>query len=432
MKSVATFILKIEWVIYLLIALANWYSSRVGAVSLLLLIPLFASRWLIRRRLWTATLLDFAMLALVAIGILNWYTSPYHMTTLTVTAQPIFGIFLALGVIEYARSTGHLNAALYACAGLALIISLVAATTMQWHFDKSWQFEGLINLIPRWESSAFPLYVQFNPNVYSFIMVWLMPVSLAAWLVAKPHSLLRRLSLLSVCVVTVLVFLAQSRVVIAALLMSLTLFAVFVIPKGRIRVIVFGMIVLAGAFEAVIVTQVNAFENERAAEMRERDSGSFLARVLIWNKAMNIVDAYPWTGAGMDTFDLPRVRADYPIELPPLTHAHNLALQFLVDFGIPGLIAFCALLVVLVRMLFKVWRRGDAQLKVLAGGAACALLAYGITGLADMVRMFGRYAFIFWLLVGIIGGLYVLLDHNRSPHQLENAAPLDKFHRVGQ
>ncbi|MER3513799.1 MAG: hypothetical protein C4310_04935, partial [Chloroflexota bacterium] len=71
-------------------------------------------------------------------------------------------------------------------------------------------------------------------------------------------------------------------------------------------------------------------------------------RLELWSRALEAIADYPFTGIGMGTFDHV-IPLRYPYVLLAgaelaVPHAHNLFLQVAVDLGLPGLIAFVALL----------------------------------------------------------------------------------------
>ncbi|HET90372.1 MAG TPA: hypothetical protein ENN99_06495 [Chloroflexi bacterium] len=132
---------------------------------------------------------------------------------------------------------------------------------------------------------------------------------------------------------------------------------------------------------------------------------------------MYAVQDFPFTGLGLGTFE--RVVAVlYPLFLNPagtVPHAHNLFLQVAVDLGLPGLIAYLALLGLTfycafsARRVFR--RRGEAGLDGLSAGCIAALVGMGVHGLIDAAA-WGRIklAFIPWIVIGLAAALYGLAE----------------------
>ena len=82
------------------------------------------------------------------------------------------------------------------------------------------------------------------------------------------------------------------------------------------------------------------------ALMTGQATSGLAGRVEIWSRALMIIADFPFTGAGLGCFE-PIVATLYPLFLAPqgtVAHAHNLYLQVAVDLGLPGLVAYLALL----------------------------------------------------------------------------------------
>jgi putative inorganic carbon (HCO3(-)) transporter len=83
-------------------------------------------------------------------------------------------------------------------------------------------------------------------------------------------------------------------------------------------------------------------------------------------------------------------------------HAHNLFLQVGIDLGLPGLIAFLALLINTFTLLARALQRREAALDwALAAGSAGGLTAMLVNGIFDAPVWGTRPAFVPWLLVAL-------------------------------
>ena len=84
-------------------------------------------------------------------------------------------------------------------------------------------------------------------------------------------------------------------------------------------------------------------------------------RVEIWSRALYMLQDFPFTGIGMGAFRqvanllYPFFLAGPDAEIP---HAHNIFLQVGVDLGLPGLVAWLALLILVCVCAWLVYRRG--------------------------------------------------------------------------
>jgi putative inorganic carbon (HCO3(-)) transporter len=122
-----------------------------------------------------------------------------------------------------------------------------------------------------------------------------------------------------------------------------------------------------------------------------------------------------------------------------IAHAHNEFLQAALDLGIPGLIAFLALYIGAFWMLREIWRMACSRwqiadsgsqmadgglsastllapystffaspttLRALVLGFAGGLFAHMVYGLTDAVALGAKPGILFWMLLGLIVGLY--------------------------
>jgi len=137
--------------------------------------------------------------------------------------------------------------------------------------------------------------------------------------------------------------------------------------------------------------------------------GGWDGRIYIWTLSMNAFHDFFLTGIGIGTF-----RTVIPFLFPMhvsiegFPHAHNLFLQIGIDLGLPGLIAYIALLINLFVMLAATLRSKwiTPLHRTLAIGATGSLVAMLVHGLLDAVTWGTKLAFIPWLLFALITLLF--------------------------
>jgi putative inorganic carbon (HCO3(-)) transporter len=135
-------------------------------------------------------------------------------------------------------------------------------------------------------------------------------------------------------------------------------------------------------------------------------------RMEIWSRALYAIQDFPYTGLGLGTFE--RVVAVlYPLFLNPdgtIPHAHNLYLQVVVDLGLPGLVAYLALLGLSFATAFsayRIFRRGgQAAMAMLCAGCIAGLAGMCIHGLVDAVAWGTKLALVPWAVMGLVVGLH--------------------------
>ena len=143
-----------------------------------------------------------------------------------------------------------------------------------------------------------------------------------------------------------------------------------------------------------------------------RASSSAELRYEAWQRAWYMIQDFPITGIGMGSY---KVISDvmYPTFVSPesLPHAHNLFLQIAVDLGLPGLLAWLAAWVVVIRACI-ILRTGSQSSPALAAGLFASQVALGVHGLLD-APVWGqvRAAPLIWLVWGVALGLAYHQNH---------------------
>jgi len=135
--------------------------------------------------------------------------------------------------------------------------------------------------------------------------------------------------------------------------------------------------------------------------------GGLDGRLEVWSRAIYMLQDFPFTGIGMGTFKQV-ANAMYPFFLAgpnaDVPHAHNLFLQVGVDLGLPGLVAYLALLLVTAWSLIMVLRR-PASFRWLAAGLLCSLVALCVHGLLDAATWGTRPAILSWAIFGLAAAM---------------------------
>ena len=157
---------------------------------------------------------------------------------------------------------------------------------------------------------------------------------------------------------------------------------------------------------------------------------SLQGRLEVWSRAIYGIQDFPFTGMGMNAFRKV-VLVLYPLfTVSPdvdIGHAHNEFLQAALDLGIPGLIAFITLYIGAFWMLRGIWKNTvvgqDAILsytRPLGLGLGGGLLAHMLYGLTDAVALGAKPGLLFWMLLGLIAGLYgqvILVTNSHEGHE---------------
>ena len=135
--------------------------------------------------------------------------------------------------------------------------------------------------------------------------------------------------------------------------------------------------------------------------------GTLNFRKEVWQWGMVAVQDFPFTGTGLGTFRRV-VKRLYPLNVPfdyDIAHAHNIFLQVALDVGLPGLVAYLAILINAVMIGWQVAKR-DEQLRPFALGLLAGLAALHIYGLTDVIAPGSKPGLIFWAALGLLTAMH--------------------------
>lgn len=423
LKSAAGWVLTAEPLWLILMLLSFWYPSPIRDQWLWLLLGLpitLAARWIVYRRLWTRFPLDTALLAFIALSLINIFAAPFRRVMddrfyswIVLMGRPLLSMALCLYAVEYARLRRKLDGLLSATLVLGLLVAVLALTASQWT-SKSDPLRFLLDSLPRFLS--FPgAEGGFNVNEIAGALAWLTPLAAGLAFLTPASPKWVRWGFGSAFGLSFLaLFLGQSRFALVGTLLSLFVLVPMVIQSRRNRWISWVALGGIAVLEALIV--LNVFNPLTTSQRVARDEDSLSVRFDIWASAGAIIGDHALTGVGMNMFRDHRVRDLYPVpnfDKPVLSHTHNELLQIATDLGLPGLALFTAWHAVLAGMLFRCYQKGDKEIRVIAAAVGAGLLAHAVFGLGDAIPVWDRFAFVYGWLMALGAAL-----HNRSANQV--------------
>lgn len=133
-------------------------------------------------------------------------------------------------------------------------------------------------------------------------------------------------------------------------------------------------------------------------------------RIQIWNRALLLIRDFPFTGCGIGAFRrvMPLLYPLFETASPSETdvgHAHNVFLQTALDLGVPGLVAYLALLIVALALCWQQVQDEDKVVHTVALGLAGGLVAFHVYGLTDAVALGSKPAVALWYTLGLTAAL---------------------------
>jgi O-antigen ligase len=361
--------------------------------------------------------------------------------SISVSLPKIGGLLLGLAAFFIAARESQkpwgLAVSLFFLAAAGVGIAVLGLLNTQWFTGKLTFLNPITEILPQSALALPGAESGFHPNEVAGVLLWVLPILVAVCLVGlfkyrqlKP-ALGRGLNMgtfLLLVLTTVFVgfvfILAQSRTAYLALAFTLVVMLLVWVTQRNRLILPIGLLVLALGTAAFFW-----FGNPEAlwGQLELKGSGlegafslSTLAiRMEIWDRALQAVRDFPLTGMGMNTFRV-LVHELYPFFTIPtdtdIGHAHNEFLQTALDLGIPGLIALLSIYLVAFWMLFNLWKSADQESKdklppaarrALILGCGGGLFAHALFGLIDAVALGAKPGIVFWILLGVISGLFL-------------------------
>lgn len=428
----------VEALLLIFIIVAFWHASpnfRDDWVWLLwIALPIFGLRVLIHRRLWTHTPLDWLLATFLALTVFNYANAPYARRDFWVLiCRPLSGIWIYLYMVDHARQWGTQRFLLYGTVGMGTLLGTLALTGSQWQYDKLAPLDGLARALPSVDYDAFlpTFWLSFNPNEVAGALSYIVPL-LAALALAHIHTQrthddqdigwqgLRVFALVGFVLAFTALFFGQSRFALAGVLGALIIVIWLLVPHGIWRYIALGGVALMITLQAALLFNWIGGSSSSGANggISERDERTFTTRFELWQRGWAMMIDYPLTGVGMSMYrtavDEPRYQIDYYRDKWGPPHAHNEWMQMAADLGAPGLLLFLGWQSITAWMLWRGWRSDVRIIQVTAVAVAGGLLAHGFYALGDAVTLWDRYYFLFWWLLGLAGGVYVLAQQRTT------------------
>jgi len=414
--------------------------------GLILLSLLWLVRWVARGYATVRTPLDVPILGLVAMLPVSLYAS----VNLQLSLPKLTGIILGVATFYSIVNTVRTKRGIWLIAGLFLLagvgVSLLSLIGTDWIATKFPIFAPIYKRIPQLiRGLTRSPGGGFHPNEVGGTLILFIPLALSlllamvrvpadsrpvlsaaeGWQTCPERS--RRMAdsrwqtvdsrwtaisyigLSLILLITFFTFaLTQSRSAFFGLGVALLALAA---SKNRWLRLLLGLAVVAGI--AVLwyfgPEKVGRLLLDVGAETVAVGALTFAGRMEVWQRAIYMIQDFPYTGIGINTFDLV-ANVLYPFFLigpeAHVIHAHNNFLQIGVDLGIPGLVAYIGLLTGFTLMAWRVYRRcADPKLQALALGLFCGLLAHEVYGLTDAITLGAKPGIVIWAMLGLMAAV---------------------------
>lgn len=373
------------------------YTSSLRPIVVLLLPVFWPIRWLAYRQFTRRTPLDWPLLFLVMWLPVTYWASVDKALSWEAISYLASGIMLYAALINWppAQLRPQLIGWIILLVGLGLTLAAPLVTELV--LNKLFLLPSINEWLQRLKHLT-PGSV--NPNRMSGVLILIMPLPLA--LAVRCDWTKRRwlpaLNGLFFVLMLIALALTQSRSAYLAAAVALALILILRWPRLRyvaLALIALGLVVLIQIGPRVVLDETSSGDALNGLD----------GRLELWSRGLYAISDFPFTGIGIGTFDRV-IPVLYPLfSIGPdiaLGHSHNLLIQITVDLGLPGLIAYLALMLnVFALLIVTLRRRADALQWVLAAGALSGLVAMLIHGIFDVPLWNTKPAFLPWLLIAL-------------------------------
>lgn len=439
---------------------ARWLSDRafwpvaaligVSAAWERLLLPALAVgglfwpvRWLAYRRFSVRTAGDWALGGLLLMLPITLWATALPQVTQTRVLQLLAGVVLYYAVVNWAQDWARLRWLVIGLAAIALGLALVAPFSTPLIGSKFAFLPKTLARLPMLLSDT------VNPNVMAGSLAILVPLALARLLFEGRRLRLAEAALLWAVtgVAPIVMLLTQSRGALVSLAVAVLAVIALRWRWGWLATPL-GILACAVAVWRVGLDRIEALFSAGSS------IGGLSGRPEVWSRALYMIQDFPFTGVGMGLYG--RVAALlYPfftispdVEVP---HAHNLFLQVAVDLGLPGLVAWLALLLLVCTAAWRIYRwdriadrsaspalslpysstlrfssSPTLNLAGLGAGLLASQVALIVHGLTDAVTWGTRPAVVVWAIWGVAMASYNLVTARTSAEgtrtNLENSS----------
>lgn len=307
-------------------------------------------------------------------------------------------------------------------AGLTVLgvgVALIGLFTMRSPAQKLPLLQAVFDLIPRikppekFGSTGSELGGYFHPNILAITLTLLLPFEVAAGYALQRRF--RALCWLGCVLMGLVLLLTVSRTAMGALLVTVLMVGGFRwrwlwgagVALSVVGVLVAWQFGLEAALGGTLSSATNVAEG-------------LGGRSAVWRGAWQTLLDFPFVPVAFGSFNQVSKSVIGHLQQFQLSgwdyHAHNIVLEYAVNFGVFGLAAF---IVILVTLGYKLWRHLHLEPDSLRIAAAISLLSFVLFGMVDALSPLNKTGFLFFVVAATVAA--------KSKPQQGLALPTRKF-----
>ncbi len=352
------------------------------------------------------TVIDAAVLILCIQLLISTLSSGDILTSLPKITGILYGILVFYGLVRLLQTDilirmgigvfiiGSAVLATISLVGMSMLNEPLFAKAADFMLEKvpqkNWGFQGA--------------ELGLNQNALAGIMMLFVPlcimlVSLGMKKKARNHLISQRIDLVLFSSLTLyyipILFLTQS--IGGWIGLSVSLWLVLTSWKAKAS-----WFLLLMVFVIIVLVMIPAKNNtDSAKQTKSFWKEKIESRYESLNEGLEAVGEKPITGIGVNQL---RIRPGFRYEL---SHAHNQLIHTAAELGIPGLMAYLAILMGTGYMCLEVWKKAPSGwMKATAQGLGAGQLAHFFFGLGDSIPLGAKPGIFFWVSLALIAAMY--------------------------
>ena len=267
-----------------------------------------------------------------------------------------------------------------------------------------------------------------NPNMLGEYLILIIPMAFAAFITGKKNSgASKKFTFMCLAIMAMCLILTWSRGAWLGFMFSMVIF--LLIWNKRSMWIFAGGVMMLPVLPLILPQSIIG----RFTSIGNLADTSSSYRVNVWRGAVHMLRDNLFNGIGIGESAWYELYPEYSLDgIEAAPHSHNLFLQIALEHSIFGLIIFLAILFLLIKLCFGLFRRlghesdsisrsSAAATRLTVAGPLCGLAAVLLQGFTDYSWYNYRVYLIFWLVLGLIPAL-VKHENEKLNCTAENAS----------
>jgi putative inorganic carbon (HCO3(-)) transporter len=421
---IAIIITGAEFLLLIALYAIFMFSDKVPLAGLVALGLLWMVRWRVNGRLTAATPMDVPILGILAMLPVSLYASVDWSLSLPKVYGLILGVAIFYAVVNAIYTIRRMELVTAGLVLLSTAVALLGLVGADWPNIKLFSLSQVYEHLPRLvRGVARSTAGGIQPNIVGGALIFFIPVLASLLWASREFKAIRFVT--NERLAGMLRTWSRPVLIFSLVFTSFTL--ILTQSRGSFLGVAAGLLALAvwhdrrflwaiplAALVLFVMVQVWGGGNlaEFVSHIDTTSGGTLPGRMEIWQRAIYMIQDFPFTGVGIGTFD-PVAHALYPFFLfgdATIPHAHNMLLTVAVDLGIPGLVLYAALLSGFTFSAWRAYKVASRSLRALIVGLACGMLAHQVFGITDAFMLGTKLGAVMWVFIGLVAALYVRRD----------------------